>query len=96
MEGLIQHLNIKIYGQVQGVFFRVSAKEEAEKLGIKGFARNERDGTVYIEAEGDEVNLDKFIKWCHDGPEAAKVDKVEITKGPLKNFSEFGRDFTDY
>lgn len=96
MEGLIQHLNIKIYGQVQGVFFRVSAKDEAEKLGIKGFARNEPDGTVYIEAEGDKTSLDKFIKWCHDGPEVAQVDKVEITEGPLKNFTSFGRDFADY
>lgn len=91
-----KHLNIKIFGQVQGVFFRVSAKEEAERLGIKGFARNEPDGTVYIEAEGEKERLDEFIRWCHDGPEAANVEKVEISEGPLKNFSEFARDFADY
>lgn len=92
----MKHLNIKICGKVQGVFFRVTAKEKAEQLGISGFARNESDGSVYIEAEGDKVNLDKFIKWCHDGPEAAKVDKVEITERRLKNFSKFSRDFVDY
>lgn len=85
----IKHLNIKIYGRVQGVFFRVSAKEEAEQLGIKGFARNEEDESVYIEAEGKKDSLDKFIKWCNDGPEGAQVDKIEITEGLFKNFSEF-------
>lgn len=92
----IKHLNIKVYGRVQAVFFRVSAKEEAEKLGIKGFARNESDGTVYIEAEGSEKDLDKFLDWCKEGPNLAKVDKVEIRVGKIKNFSEFGRDFADY
>ena len=85
----IKHLNIKIYGLVQGIFYRATAKEEAEKLGIKGFARNETDGTVYIEAEGEKENLDKFISWCHKGPALAKVETVEVTKGPLKNFLEF-------
>lgn len=86
---MIKHLNIKVYGQVQGIFFRATAKEEAEKLGIKGFARNEPDGTVYIEAEGDKDNLDKFFAWCQKGPSLAKVEKVKITEGPLKNFSGF-------
>lgn len=91
-----KHLNIKISGRVQGVFFRITAKEEADKLGITGFARNEPDGSVYIEAEGEVEKLEKFLKWCHGGPEVAQIDKVEITEGPLKNFSEFGRDFADY
>lgn len=58
----IKHLNIKIYGQVQGVFFRASAKEEAEKLGVKIFPRNETDGSVFIEAEGEEEKLKKFVQ----------------------------------
>lgn len=84
-----KHLNIKILGRVQGVFFRVSAKEQAEKLNIKGFARNESDGTVYIEAEGEEKDLEKFVNWCKDGPPSAKVEKIEVTKGKLKNFTEY-------
>ncbi len=60
----MKHLNIKIHGQVQGVFFRDSAKQAADKLGIKGFAKNEADGTVYIEAEGEEAGLGKFLEWC--------------------------------
>ncbi len=87
-----KHLNIKVYGQVQAVFFRTTAKEEAEKLGITGFARNERDGTVYIEAEGIDESLEKFLQWCKNGPEAALVKKIEVAEGPLKNFSDFTRD----
>lgn len=93
---MIKHLNIKIYGQVQGVFFRISAKQEAEKLGIVGFAKNEPDGTVHIEAEGEKENLDKFLEWCKDGPDAAKVKKLIVTEGLIKNFSDFSRDFLDY
>ena len=85
----IKHLNIKVYGQVQGVFFRATAKEEAEKLGIRGFARNEPDGTVYIEAEGKEKDLDTFVEWCKEDPNSAKVEKIEIEIGKLKNFSQF-------
>ena len=92
----MKHLNIKIYGQVQGVFFRVSAKEKAEELNIAGFVRNEPDGPVYVEAEGEKESLDEFLQWCKNGPEGAKVDKVEVAEGSLKNFSEFKRDFADY
>ncbi len=92
----IKHINIKVHGQVQGIFFRVTAKEQADNLGITGFAKNEPDGTVYIEAEGEKENLDKFLKWCRGGPKAATVEKLEVTKGPLKNFSDFDKNFTDY
>ncbi len=91
-----KHLDIKIFGKVQGVFFRVSAKEEAEKLGIVGFTRNEADGSVYIEAEGDIKSLNKFLEWCKSGPDAAKVKKLIVTEGLIKNFSDFSRDFLDY
>ncbi len=91
-----KHLNIKVYGKVQGVFFRVSAKDEADKLGLKGFARNEKDGSVYIEVEGKKETLDKFLEWCKNGPEAAMVEKLEIKEGTVKNFSEFKRDFIDF
>ena len=84
-----KHLNIKIYGLVQGVFFRASAKEEADKLDIKGFTKNLPDDSVYIEAKGEKNNLDKFINWCNDGPLMAEVEKIEIVEGPLINFQEF-------
>lgn len=84
-----QHLNIKIYGLVQGVFFRTSAKEQADNLELTGFAKNLPDGSVYIEAEGEEKKLNEFIKWCHTGPSLAQVEKLEISEDSLKNFKEF-------
>lgn len=84
-----KHLNIKISGRVQGVFFRNFAKEKAEQLRITGFAQNEPDGSLYLEIEGGEDNLEKFVEWCGDGPDLARIEKVEITEGTLKNFQEF-------
>ena len=84
-----KHFNIHIYGVVQGVFFRLSAGEKARELGIKGFALNETDGSVYIEAEGEEVELKKIIAWCHQGPELARVQKVEVEEGEFKGFQTF-------
>lgn len=86
---MVKHLNIKISGQVQGVVFRYSAKEQADKLGIKGFAQNLPAGSVYIEAEGEKDVLEKFVKWCHNGPSMASVTKVEVKSGNLKNYTEF-------
>lgn len=86
----MKHLNIKIFGRVQGMFFRANAKKKAEELQITGFARNEPDGTVYIEAEGEEENLEKFLVWCYKGPPFAMVGKVEYDYlSEMKNFYDF-------
>lgn len=86
----MKHLNIKIFGFVQGVFFRFSAQEKAKILGINGFVRNESDGTVYIEAEGEEDDLRQFLNWCHKGPSGARVEKVESEfSSKIKNFADF-------
>jgi len=84
-----KHYLIRIHGRVQGVFFRASTQDKANQLGIKGFARNEPDRTVYIEAEGEENNLNDFINWCWKGPSAAKVEKVGYEEGDWKNFERF-------
>lgn len=84
-----KHYDIRVYGKVQGVFFRASARHRAQLLDLTGFTKNEQDGSVYIEAEGAEQNLSLFIAWCHEGPERAEVTNLEIAEGPLKNFSSF-------
>ena len=85
----MKHFDVRIYGSVQGVFFRHSAREKAEELDIKGFVRNEPDGSLYLEVEGEEKTLEKFIDWCHGGPDLARVDKIDIKEGELKNFEKF-------
>ncbi len=74
---------------MQGIFFRESAKETALALGIKGFARNEADGSVLIEAEGEPEALGEFLRWCRRGPEMAQVEKIEIKEGVIRNFKDF-------
>lgn len=71
---------ITVTGKVQGVFFRDSARREALKLSLAGFVRNDPDGSVYIEAEGDEDALRQLLWWCSKGSDAAKVTNVEYTE----------------
>jgi|TARA_Y100000294_G_scaffold158438_1_gene160685 acylphosphatase len=73
-----KRLNLKIYGRVQGVFFRDSVRRRAKKLDLVGSAVNQKDGTVQVIAEGQEENLKQLIKWCYNGPILARVDKIDI------------------
>ena len=86
---MIKHYNITITGKVQGVFYRASAKEKAQKLGIKGFVKNQPDGSVYLEAEGELSSLEQLVEWCYKGPEKAIVEKITKIEAPLKNFEKF-------
>ena len=79
-----------IEGNVQGVFFRRSAKMQADKLGVFGLVRNRRDGTVEIIAQGAKGKVNAFIKWCKKGPPLSKVEKVDVEwKKNLEDFDEF-------
>lgn len=81
------HLIIK--GRVQGVYYRASAKEAADKLGITGWVKNTPDGNVEILAQGSDEAIDKFIDWCKQGPEHAIVKEVVISKAPDGAFEGF-------
>ena len=84
-----KHLNIRVTGLVQGVFYRATANQKAHQLGLRGFVRNERDGSVYIEVEGPTDKLFQFTLWCQQGPTGARVEKVETQEGALKGFEKF-------
>jgi len=83
------HLNIRVTGRVQGVFFRATAMDKALELSISGFVRNEADGSVYIEAEGKSKDMERFLEWCRTGPKFSKIDKVETAESPLNNYLKF-------
>jgi len=85
----MKHLNISIRGKVQGVFFRLTTKAVADQVGVRGFVVNLKDGSVYIEAEGDDFALDSLLDFCQEGPEGAIVESVEVKEGELKSFSNF-------
>jgi acylphosphatase len=82
-------LQIKVIGKVQGVGFRYYTHKKAQNYNIKGFVKNEIDGSVYIEAEGEEADLDKFVSWVDKGPMWARVQKVVKSEMPKRGFIDF-------
>ncbi|HEY9114450.1 MAG TPA: acylphosphatase [Bacteroidales bacterium] len=80
---------LNIYGKVQGVGFRYYTQKKANELGLKGYVKNKADGSVYVEAEGGEVQLQEFINWCEEGPTWARVSKVEQQFVPLLGHADF-------
>jgi acylphosphatase len=64
------------------VNFRASARDEARALGLSGWVRNRLEGDVEAVVEGEEVAVQAFIAWCHNGPPAAHVTAVQVTMEP--------------
>jgi len=81
---------LKIYGRVQGVFFRSTMRDVARELGLTGWVRNVPDGTVEAVIEGDRTAVERMIAWAHEGPPLAKVEEVDVRWEPYRG--EF-RDF---
>lgn len=80
---------ITIRGRVQGVGYRVYAKQCADDLGLCGIVRNQADESVFIEAEGNEEVLALFLDYCHSGPPSAIVDSIEFIEVDLRGYSSF-------
>jgi len=72
--------SINVKGIVQGVYFRASTLKKAQELDVKGWVRNEADGSVNIQAQGNKDKIEQLIKWLHQGPDRARVDEVDIDK----------------
>ena len=79
----------RITGRVQGVKYRATAQREARRRGLTGWVRNEPDGTVLIEVEGDRAAVDAFLAWCVEGPPGARVATVETTVADPVGYEEF-------
>jgi acylphosphatase len=85
----VKHVDIRVTGLVQGVFFRASTQAAAEELGVTGTVRNEADGSVAIEAEGDETAIERFVAWCRRGPSRARVERLDVAEGTLRGYRRF-------
>jgi acylphosphatase len=68
-----------VHGFVQGVWFRQSTKDEADRLGVAGWVRNLPDGTVEAVFEGEKKKVEEIVGWCHRGPSGAQVTRVDVT-----------------
>jgi acylphosphatase len=71
---------VVVRGNVQGVFFRDSTREEAERRGVAGSVTNRPDGAVEAVFEGAREDVEALIGFCREGPRRARVDDVEVTE----------------
>lgn len=80
---------MRVHGQVQGVGYRWSCVQQAERLGLAGWVRNEPDGTVEVWAEGADEAVDALLAWCRQGPGWASVDEVEVRPVAARQYQDF-------
>jgi len=73
-----------VAGDVQGVGFRWGAREAAQRLGVTGWARNRRDGTVEAEVEGEPEQVERMLDWLRAGPPGANVESVTISEAETR------------
>ncbi len=83
--------SVRLYidGTVQGVFFRIFIKENAERYNIKGFTRNLEDGKIEVFLEGDSNSVNKMIELCKKGPKHAQIRNVEVKPERFQDFKVF-------
>jgi acylphosphatase len=80
---------IIIKGKVQGVFYRASAKEKADELGLNGWVKNRAEGSVEIWVEGADRYVLEMTEWCWQGPARARVDEVDVKVVEPDGYLEF-------
>lgn len=85
-----ERAHVYVSGRVQGVFFRDSTRQEAERLGLDGWVANNPDGRVEALFEGPSEEVRRMVRWCEEGPSHADVDDVatdfEEPRGDLNGF----------
>lgn len=91
MSGGQVRLTARVDGRVQGVGFRYFVQHQATRLGVVGWVRNERDGSVRVVAEGGRAHLDQLMDVLRRGPSAAIVRDVDASwdeaSGEFQDFS---------
>lgn len=80
MGAVTRAVEVRVTGRVQGVFFRARTVEQAERLGLDGWVRNEPDGSVAAHFEGPADAVDEVVAWCRRGPTHARVERVSVAE----------------
>lgn len=86
---MTQAVDVTVSGMVQGVFFRAETQQEAYRLGVAGWVRNEPDGTVAAHFEGESSAVEAMVAWCHEGPRRARVEHVDVRDGEATGARRF-------
>ena len=85
-----ERVHVTVSGRVQGVSFRDATRQEAERMGLKGWVRNTQDSRVEAVFEGDPNAVNQMVEWCKSGPSSADVEDVsterEAPSGDLSGF----------
>ena len=81
--------HVVIHGLVQGVYFRETVRRGAERHGVTGWVRNNRDGTVEAVFEGDSAAVQALVALCHEGPRGARVDRVDVLDEQPEPLADF-------
>jgi acylphosphatase len=86
--GLVR-LRVKVHGHVQGVFFRDSAREQAESCGVAGWVANRSDGTVELVVEGSADAVERMMEFLKSGPPRADVEDLEVSQEEPEGLTGF-------
>lgn len=79
----LRRVHLRIIGLVQGVSYRASTRDEAQRLGVKGWVRNLPNGDVEAMAEAEGADVERLITWCQRGPDEARVQEVKVTEAAM-------------
>jgi acylphosphatase len=85
----MERRRVVVTGEVQGVFFRDSCRQEAVAAGVSGWVENRYDGSVEAVFEGEPADVDAMCAWCRHGPRHARVSDVEVTSEPPQGETGF-------
>ncbi|MFC6286462.1 acylphosphatase [Nocardioides sp. GCM10027113] len=85
----VRAVAVAVHGRVQGVSFRAYAEQQAQLLGVRGWVRNEPDGSVAAHLEGDPAAVDAMVAWCRQGPRLAHVERVEVRETEAAGHGSF-------
>jgi acylphosphatase len=69
---------VVVHGDVQGVFFRDTCRREAQAAGVRGWVRNNPDGSVEAVFEGEDAAVETLCRWCEKGTSHSRVDRVDV------------------
>lgn len=82
-------VDARVTGRVQGVAYRMYAAQEARRLGVAGWIRNEPDGSVAGHFEGSAQAVDAMVEWCRAGPSYARVERVTVEPTVTEGLASF-------